>query len=151
MTPAGFPHSDIHGSMLACGSPWLFGAYPVLLRLLAPRHPPYALISLTYIPTVNYEQSASLSLTCLLNVPISTSSLRSFRCALHLTRPYQSYFDRPVWPSASLVFFLSLSTYHLVRLSSINRPPRICLILTNLLFDCHLRQSTYLYLVISYR
>ena len=44
---AGFPHSDIHGSILACSSPWLFAAYRVLLRLLAPRHPPYALSSLT--------------------------------------------------------------------------------------------------------
>ena len=48
--PAGFPHSDIHGSILACSSPWLFAAYRVLLRLLAPRHPPNALISLTFFP-----------------------------------------------------------------------------------------------------
>ena len=48
MTVAGFPHSDIHGSILACSSPWLFAAYRVLHRLLAPRHPPYALSSLTF-------------------------------------------------------------------------------------------------------
>ena len=29
----GLPHSDIHGSMLICSSPWLFAAYHVLLRL----------------------------------------------------------------------------------------------------------------------
>ena len=46
MTPAGFPHSEIHGSKPACGSPWLFAAYHVLRRLLVPRHPPYALCSL---------------------------------------------------------------------------------------------------------
>ena len=46
MTTAGFPHSDIHGSKPACGSPWLFAANHVLHRLLVPRHPPYALISL---------------------------------------------------------------------------------------------------------
>ena len=45
--PAGFPHSDIHGSMDICSSPWLFAAYHVLLRLSVPRHPPYALYSLT--------------------------------------------------------------------------------------------------------
>ena len=44
---SGFPHSDIHGSKSICDSPWRFGAYPVLLRLLVPRHSPYALISLT--------------------------------------------------------------------------------------------------------
>ena len=44
--PAGFPHSDIPGSKPACGSPRLIAACHVLLRLLAPRHPPYALSSL---------------------------------------------------------------------------------------------------------
>jgi hypothetical protein len=34
--------------MLACSSPWRFAAYRVLLRLLAPRHPPYALFILTF-------------------------------------------------------------------------------------------------------
>ncbi len=43
----GFPHSDISGSKPACGSPKLFAACHVLHRLLAPRHPPYALSSLT--------------------------------------------------------------------------------------------------------
>jgi hypothetical protein len=43
----GFPHSDISGSMPACGSPELFAACHVLHRLLAPRHPPHALGSLT--------------------------------------------------------------------------------------------------------
>ena len=43
----GLLHSDIHGSIHACWSPWLFAAYHVLLRLLMPRHSPYALISLT--------------------------------------------------------------------------------------------------------
>ena len=44
--PAGFPHSDIPGSKPACGSPRLIAACHVLHRLLAPRHPPYALSSL---------------------------------------------------------------------------------------------------------
>ena len=46
---AGFPHSDIHGSMPICGSPWLFAACRVLLRLPVPRHSPCALYSLTCI------------------------------------------------------------------------------------------------------
>ncbi len=46
MTSAGLPHSDTHDSMPACGSSWLFAAYRVLHRLLAPRHPPYALVRL---------------------------------------------------------------------------------------------------------
>ena len=46
--PDEFPHSDISGSLDMCSSPKLFAAYHVLLRLLVPRHSPYALSSLTY-------------------------------------------------------------------------------------------------------
>ena len=42
-----FPHSEISGSMDICSSPKLFAAYHVFHRLLVPRHPPYALISIT--------------------------------------------------------------------------------------------------------
>ena len=44
-----FPHSDIHGLLNICFSPWLFAAYHVFLRLLVPRHSPYALSSLTFL------------------------------------------------------------------------------------------------------
>ena len=47
VSSAGFPHSDISGSMDICSSPKLFAAYHVFHRLLVPRHPPYALISIT--------------------------------------------------------------------------------------------------------
>jgi hypothetical protein len=47
----GFPHSEISGSTPVCGSPKLIAAYHVLHRLLAPRHPPYALSSLTSKPS----------------------------------------------------------------------------------------------------
>ena len=44
---AGFPHSDICGSLDICSSPQLFAAYHVFRRLSVPRHPPCALISFT--------------------------------------------------------------------------------------------------------
>ena len=44
---AGFPHSEICGSRNICFSPQLIAACHVFLRLLVPRHPPCALISLT--------------------------------------------------------------------------------------------------------
>ena len=47
ITPAGFPHSGILGSKPACGSPRLIAACHALHRFLAPRHPPFALSSLT--------------------------------------------------------------------------------------------------------
>ena len=46
--PAGFPHSDICGSRDICSSPQLFAAYHVFHRLLVPRHPPCALLCLTF-------------------------------------------------------------------------------------------------------
>ena len=45
-----FPHSDISGSSLICSSPKLFAACHVLRRLPMPRHSPYALLSLNYLP-----------------------------------------------------------------------------------------------------
>ena len=51
---AGFPHSEISGSMRMCRSPELIAACRVLLRLLMPRHSPCALISLT-ISGSHYE------------------------------------------------------------------------------------------------
>ena len=45
----GFPHSDICGSLGMCPSPQLFAACHVFLRLLVPRHPPCALIRLTFV------------------------------------------------------------------------------------------------------
>ena len=52
----GFPHSEIPGSKPACGYPGLIAACHVLHRLLAPRHPPYALSSLT----IKLTQCASI-------------------------------------------------------------------------------------------
>ena len=49
-----FPHSDISGSMLICSSPKLFAACHVLHRLPMPRHSPYALLSLNYLPFRSY-------------------------------------------------------------------------------------------------
>ena len=47
VSSAGFPHSDISGSLDMCSSPKLFAAYHVFHRLLVPRHPPCALSSIT--------------------------------------------------------------------------------------------------------
>ena len=44
LQPAGFPHSDMRGSIPVCGSPRLFAAYHVLRRSRKPRHPPFALL-----------------------------------------------------------------------------------------------------------
>ena len=61
---AGFPHSDIHGSMLICSSPWLFAAYHVFHRLSVPRHPPCALLRLTCYDTLPSVVMHHLLLAC---------------------------------------------------------------------------------------
>ena len=57
MTPAGFPHSDTHGSKLESSSPWNFAGFRVLHRLLVPRHPPCALCSLTCFGVLRHRRS----------------------------------------------------------------------------------------------
>jgi hypothetical protein len=64
----GFPHSDIPGSKPACGSPRLIAACHVLHRLLVPRHPPYALSSLTikltqHVPSLFKDQDPETSVS----------------------------------------------------------------------------------------
>ena len=59
----GFPHSDIHGSKPALGSPWLFAECHVLHRLSVPRHPRNALMTLDHTldrdkPNQNVRTSA---------------------------------------------------------------------------------------------
>ncbi len=58
-----FPDSEIHGSKPTCGSPWLIAACHVLRRLLAPRHPPYALSSLTIKLTQHIAFAANWMIT----------------------------------------------------------------------------------------
>jgi hypothetical protein len=70
---AGFPHSEILGSKPACGSPRLIAACHVLLRLLAPRHPPYALSSLI-IKLTQFVVSTLARRTCIRQFRIAQRS-----------------------------------------------------------------------------
>ena len=77
-SPWGFPHSEIHGSKLICSSPWLIAACHVLLRLLMPRHSPYALLSL------NFLFPSSL---LFLSIPCLSFANNCFRLSFSLKRP----------------------------------------------------------------
>ena len=74
---ARFPHSEISGSMGICPSPKLFAAYHVLHRLLVPRHPPYALISITKrVRSTGMDLPPHMySVTCVGNRPIYFKSV----------------------------------------------------------------------------
>ena len=74
-SPAGLPHSEIHGSMPICGSPWLIAACHVLHRLLMPRHPPCALLRLTFDP-------AAFAARSFVNYKVAVQEL----CKLHLQK-----------------------------------------------------------------
>ena len=87
---AGFPHSDIMGSMPACGSPMLFAACHVLLRRLVPWHPPCALLRLitSILRLVTFFRSIDfLIATGLLRLSsrLSSCAVVKVRCELPLT------------------------------------------------------------------
>ena len=109
--PAGFPHSEILGSKPACGSPRLIAACHVLHRLLAPRHPPYALSSLIIkltqsvfpvrvsLPRNLRPASSPLGSVqrpdCLrLHAPSVSAPLKLGRSQLHRTLAFVSAFHR---------------------------------------------------------
>ncbi len=98
MSPAGFLHSDICGSMAICASPQLFAACRVLLRQISPRHPPYALSILTYgtyFVCVHLDLLALSFLQCARNISLMKSFLRYF----YIVFKEQSFF---LFPQASL-------------------------------------------------
>ena len=82
VSSAGFPHSDICGSIDICSSPQLFAAYHVFRRLLVPRHPPCALISLTFLVSLDFISVWNLLLwvLSLLRFVICYYDCFSFRC-----------------------------------------------------------------------
>ena len=92
-----FPHSDIHGSTFICNSPWLFAACHVLLRRLMPRHPPYALFSLSHsylsvcLPSGNKKTFVSVLVLFLLarhllRYFLLYSTISHVLCSMLLTR-----------------------------------------------------------------
>jgi hypothetical protein len=86
-----FPYSEIPGSKPACGSPRLIAACHVLRRLLAPRHPPYALSSLTIKLT---QHIAIAGLWMITHAELSTARGASspFHIALHSSKKFAVYY-----------------------------------------------------------
>jgi hypothetical protein len=102
----GLPHSDIHGSTPARGSPWLFAACHVLHRLLVPRHPPNALLILDIPDPLPKERASPCTETILRHrcqapglgcqrQPQPEPSTAPGQSWKYLLRTQQ---DLPVWP-----------------------------------------------------
>ena len=102
---AGFPHSDICGSMSACDSPQLFAAGRVLLRRLVPWHPPCALLRLITLLRPTFR--------CFFRLPTLTglstlfSSLCSCQDAPALSRPLRSSLRNPENDTGSVLRLVS--------------------------------------------
>ena len=77
LQPAGFPHSDIKGSMPACGSPLLFAACHVLLRRLVPLASTLCSCSLDY---KYFETDFPVSVAPETNCFISSGQLTFYIC-----------------------------------------------------------------------
>src|SRR5262245_38304583 len=90
----GLPHSEISGSKPVCGSPKLIAAYHVLLRRPAPRHPPYALSSLTTTFTLLEHCSRQfmpyVHLLLIQDLRLSMNPGPSARCAVAKTPPAEA-------------------------------------------------------------
>src|SRR5262245_25827489 len=92
----GLPHSEISGSKPVCGSPELIAAYHVLHRRPAPRHPPYALSSLTTTFALHETWVVEL-----IDVPTTTKKLEDLRLSMSRGRYVRRWLDATGRPFAS--------------------------------------------------
>ena len=83
----GLPHSEIHGSMPARGSPWLIATCCVLHRLSVPRHPPDALHTLVLTAFTRRVSRLSILRTPRAGANPHIGDLRED--ASHKTQPYE--------------------------------------------------------------
>ena len=104
-----FPHSDIHGLLNICFSPWLFAAYHVFLRLLVPRHSPYALSSLTFF-ILNFLSTSYSSLPIHLYI-FQCAFLCNFKLHITLSNFFQNW---SMYKCTISQFFNSFSLYCLL-------------------------------------
>ena len=103
MTPAGFPHSEIHGSMPACGSPWLIAAYHVFLRRPVPWHPPCALSNLI-VTNLSSCQRIDFSIFDCFFLLRPTAKLFAFLRSCVLLNTFATGFFTRCFPSGCAVF-----------------------------------------------
>ena len=82
--PAGFPHSDICGSMDICSSPQLFAAYHVFRRLLVPRHPPCALLCINNCAVFAQRKRRQVTAKQLQNRTFSIATKRLCKAIMRL-------------------------------------------------------------------
>ena len=104
----GLPHSEIHGSKPARGSPWLIATCCVLHRLSVPRHPPDALQTLDLNITNAPRAGESPQGTCsparrrirqrciIMTQPTVSPLLRRRPCRVILGHSFSSHVKDPI-------------------------------------------------------
>ena len=111
----GLPHSEIHGSKPARGSPWLIATCCVLHRLSVPRHPPDALqtldLNITNAPRAGESpqgtnhQPARIRQRCIIMTqPTVSPLLRRRPCRVILGHLFSSHVKDPIPASADTCF-----------------------------------------------
>jgi hypothetical protein len=111
----GLPHSEIHGSMPARGSPWLIATCCVLHRLSVPRHPPDALhtlvLNITNAPRAgespqgtNYQPARIRQRCIVMTQPAVSPKLRRRPCRVILGHSFSSHVKDPISASADICF-----------------------------------------------
>ena len=103
MTPAGFPHSGTPGSTPVCGFPGLIAAYHALHRLLVPRHPPYALSSLTPLSLRGVRAEISIPTRTLTKRSVSWFTTNAMQLSKSLRDVPARILQRPPADRAALV------------------------------------------------
>ena len=86
-SPYVFPHSEICGSRLICSSPQLIAACHVFLRLLMPRHSPYALVCLNSFWCIPFRIRSLL----VLSIKNCWVHLKQFLVCFTLSRHFHNY------------------------------------------------------------
>ena len=105
----GLPHSEIHGSKPARGSPWLIATCCVLHRLSVPRHPPDALHTLVLHIRMRHAQEKAHK---------GPTPARTHPAKMHRHDPTDSVFRcRKISPVGSS------SVTHSLHMSKIPYPP----------------------------
>src|SRR5437867_5508740 len=136
MTRGRLPHSEIPGSKLICSSPGLIAACHVLHRLLAPRHSPYTLSSLTI-------RNSELTITGVLHTHRSTPvPMQTLRVCGRKKLPFAEYSvvkdqtwgaSPPRPPARSLAGALRPGSVSLAKTTSLFRSPEAAKLITSAL------------------
>ena len=111
----GLPHSEIHGSKPARGSPWLIATCCVLHRLSVPRHTPDSLQTLDLnitneprageSPQGTNHQPARIRQRCIIMTqPAASPLLKRRPCRVILGHLFSSHVKDPIPASADICF-----------------------------------------------